>query len=112
MNIFCNIFPPKARPIMLSCTYVIKLYCAQHNPRYILRTFSRKAVVHSGVETYVLRLFVGVKLLVLLVQVAPQYAADYQDMIVQSLDHPDVSIQRKVHALPQPVNWMSSEHLP
>lgn len=38
----------------------------------------------------------GVKLLVSLVQVNPQYATDYQEMIVQSLDNPDVSIQRKV----------------
>ena len=38
----------------------------------------------------------GVKLLVMLVQVSPQYATDYQDMIVQSLDNPDTSIQRKV----------------
>ena len=38
----------------------------------------------------------GVKLLVSLVALNPAYAVEYQDMIVQSLEHKDTVIQKKV----------------
>ncbi|XP_052793547.1 AP-4 complex subunit epsilon-1-like isoform X1 [Mya arenaria] len=43
--------------------------------------------------------FIGVKLLVSLVGLSPEYAIEYQDMIVTSLDHPDPALQKQMHTV-------------
>ncbi|XP_053399755.1 AP-4 complex subunit epsilon-1-like isoform X2 [Mercenaria mercenaria] len=43
--------------------------------------------------------FIGVKLLVALVRVNPEYSVNYQQLIVQSLENPDFNVQRKMYKL-------------
>ncbi|KAH3704399.1 AP-4 complex subunit epsilon-1-like [Dreissena polymorpha] len=43
--------------------------------------------------------YIGVKMLVSLVALNPAYAVEYQDMIVQSLEHKDTVIHKKMHGV-------------
>lgn len=43
--------------------------------------------------------YIGVKLLVSLVQVNAEYSVNYQQLIVQSLENPDLNVQKKMHRL-------------
>lgn len=59
---------------------------AQHVERFLLSN-------HPNLK------FIGVKLLVLLVQVNPEYSVNYQQLIVKSLENGNRNIQKKMHKL-------------
>ncbi|KAL4229907.1 hypothetical protein ACF0H5_010298 [Mactra antiquata] len=68
------------------------------SPKYLLD----EAAAHIGKflqSTSPTLKYIGVKLLVMLVKVNPQYSINYQQLIVKSLENSDVNIQRKMHRL-------------
>ncbi|WAR00067.1 AP4E1-like protein [Mya arenaria] len=83
------------------------LHSLYHNIQCILKMKADKPVVDEAAE-HVKRFlnssepnlkFIGVKLLVSLVGLSPEYAIEYQDMIVTSLDHPDPALQKQMHTV-------------
>lgn len=85
--------------IIIISTAVVTRITSVHTVKYnLIRLNKQICSINLLPKVIFWPLFSGVKLLVSLVQVNPEYSIHYQQLIVKSLENSDLSIQKKVLA--------------